>query len=74
MQRYVLKINNSTYVNDLHWIIMEIPQIQTNTFNNALIVTDEYLDYILQGRTRKDLLLKYFPKIKIVKVKLVEVE
>ena len=61
---------------------MIIPEIQTNTLDNALLVTDEYLDYIVIrdginngiGQSRKDLIMQYYPNIKIVKVKVVEIE
>lgn len=82
MTLYVLKINNSTYVTDIHWIAMEIPEIKTGSLVHPLLVTNDYLDEsifrdgtnFLKGKTRRDLIMQYFPHIKIVKVKIVEDE
>lgn len=73
MNRYVLKINDSTYVSDIDWIAMVIPTITTDSFDNAMIVDNSYLDYIVikDGQTRKDLILQKYPHIKILKVKIV---
>lgn len=75
MNRYVLKINDSTYVSDINWIAMEIPhEIKTSALQGATIVTDEYLneEVLSEYSNRKETISKYFPHIKIVKVKLVE--
>jgi hypothetical protein len=80
INRYVLKINNSTFVEEIDWIAMEIPTIKTNSFQNAMLVTDEYLDYIvirncMKGfQTRKDLISIHYPNIQIKKVELVIIE
>jgi len=81
MNRYVFKINDSTYVSDIHWITYEIPhEIKTSGLQEAMIVADSYLDFIVrkggfgEGVTRKEALLQYYPHINVVKIKIVEDE
>lgn len=77
MKRYVLKINDSTFVKDVSWIAGEIPSITTDSFENAAIFREEYLNHTVMndsngiGIPRKDLLLRYFPHLSVVKVKIV---
>lgn len=79
MNRYVLKINDSTYISDINWIAAVIPEIKTNSFDKSLIVTDAYLNEVVVndgtnggiGQTREYLIKKYYPKIEVVKVKVV---
>lgn len=79
MNRYVLKINDSTYISNIHWIAFEIPEIRTNNFENAMIVTDEYLNEVLTKTsfgtsvTKIELIQKRQPQTKVVKIKIVEV-
>lgn len=81
MNRYALKINDSTYVSDIYWIMFEIPhEIQTTHLQGAMIVTDKYLNHVVrkngfgEGITRKEMILQYFPHVKFVKIKVVEDE
>lgn len=81
MNRYVLKINDSTYVSDIFWIMIEIPhEIKTSGLQKAMIVTDRYLDEPVtkngfgEGVSRKEVLIRRYPHIKIVKIKIVEDE
>ncbi len=79
MNYYVLYINDNTYVSHINWIGFEIPEIKTDKFENALLLTDQYLDYTVindgtnsfKGKSRKDLLLRYFPHLKVRRVKIV---
>ena len=79
MNRFVLKINDSTYVKDIQWIVMEIPTITTDSFENAVLIREDYLNQTVipdgtnngLGVSRKQLLLKYFPQLKIIPVKVV---
>ncbi len=77
MNRYVLKINDSTYVSSIHWIGFQIPhEIKTSDLQGAMIVTDEYLnqEVLSEYLNRKGVILRYFPHVKIVKIKIVEDE
>lgn len=44
MNRYVLKINDSTYVKKIDWLAMQIPIIDTDFFDNAEIYTEDYFN------------------------------
>lgn len=75
MNRYVLKINDSTYVKSISWIAFEIPEIRTDNFENAVIVTDRWLDEKVEfEKTRLDAIKLHYPNMKLVKVKIVEDE
>lgn len=74
--RYVLKINDSTYVNHIDWIVKEIPHdIRTADIQRAMIVTEDYLNEKVEfEKTRLDAIQLHYPHIKVVKVRIVEDE
>lgn len=77
MDRYVLKVNDSSYVKSINWIIITLPVIKTGHFNDALIFEENYLTEPVghngheQVVTRKDLILLQYPSIQFVKVKFI---
>lgn len=77
MKRYILKIDESTYVKSINWIIITLPVIKTGSFDDALIVEESYLNEVVghsgyeQTLTRKDLILTHYPTVEFIKVKFV---
>lgn len=77
MKRYILKLDESTYVKSINWIIITLPVIKTGSFDEALILEESYLNEAIgnngyaQTMTRKELILAQYPDIEFVKVKIV---
>lgn len=79
MKRYILKINDSTFVSSLDWMAIEIPQIRTDSFENALLIREWYLNETvikdgtsnMKGKTRKDLIKQHYPNVEFLPVKIV---
>ena len=77
MKRYVLKVNDSSYVKSINWIIITLPVIKTGRFEDALIFEESYLNETIGNNgyekviTRKDLILSQYPTVEFVKVKIV---
>jgi len=77
MKRYILKIDESTYVKSINWIIITLPVIKSGNFDDALIFEENYLNEAIghsgyeQTVTRKDLIISHYPTVKFIKVKIV---
>lgn len=77
MNRYVIKVNDSTFVKSINWIIIALPVIKTGNFEDAFIFEESYLNEPIgnngyaQTLTRKDVILSQYPEIEFVKVKIV---
>lgn len=77
MKRYVLKVNDTTFVTAINWIIITIPVIKTGSFDDAFPFEEGYLNEPIghngyeQSLTRKDLILMHYPAIQFLKVKMV---
>jgi len=71
MFRYVLKIGDGTFVRWIQWTGGVVPTILTDSYQSALIVNNEYLDYVIgdTGKTRRDLILEKHPNLQIAEVK-----
>ncbi|MGA4519289.1 hypothetical protein ACPA0F_18685 [Solibacillus silvestris] len=77
MKRYVLKLNDSSYVKNINWIIVIVPSITTGSFEDALIVDDDYLNEVTghngydKTLTKKDLIKIHYPEMQFLPVKIV---
>ena len=70
MKRYVLQTDENQFVTWIQWTAGVIPTIRNDVYDKSYIVSDEYLDYLLErtGKTRKQLLEEYHPNLKILEV------
>ncbi|MEK5187044.1 MULTISPECIES: hypothetical protein [Solibacillus] len=77
MKRYVLKVNETTFVTAINWIIITIPVITTGPFEDVLVLEESYLNEPIghnrydKSTTRKELIKTHYPTIQFEKVKIV---
>ena len=73
-ERYVLKCGENVFVRHIHWIAGGVlpNSIATGSFDQALILSSEYLDYTeaRADKSRKSLLMEKFPDIEMIPVKI----
>lgn len=77
MNRYVLKVNEASFVTAINWIIITIPVITTGHFEDVLILEETYLNEAIghngydKSTTRKELIKTHYPTVQFEKVKIV---
>lgn len=72
MERYVLKLRENQFVKWIQWTAGVIPTIRTEAYEKSLIVSDDYLNYLIEptGKTRKELIMKHYPDMELLQVKI----
>jgi len=77
MKRYILKVDESSYVKSINWIIVTLPAIKIGNFDDALVFEEGYLNEVIGHSgyakvvTRKELILEQYPTVEFVKVNIV---
>ncbi|PLS18991.1 hypothetical protein CVD28_00900 [Bacillus sp. M6-12] len=75
MFRYVLKKEDG-FFRWIQWTAGVVPSVRTAEYEQAMIVSDEYLNYEVEktGKTRRELIEEYHPGTQFVKVQITIVE
>jgi hypothetical protein len=73
--RYVLKKEDG-FIRWIQWTAGVVPHVRTDDFEQAMIVSDDYLNYPVEktDMTRRELIEEYHPDVEIkpVRIELVE--